>query len=116
VVKGISALICCWVSVIPVDLDSAHAGALNGFSEGYAYSASLVCRFDEGPLLSLRDFRTLNANAQNLGMRNFFVALRLYGQVHACKDAISDYGPGGIIRSGLLERGNDPEAGELVVR
>jgi len=79
-----------------------HSESWHGFSEGFASSASVVCGYREGPRLRIIDYRRLDAEANYLGMRHFFVTLQLFGKSHACARAYSVYGPGGVISRGLL--------------
>ena len=83
---------------------SGSSADIHGFSVGYAHSACIVCDFREGPMLRLVNYRTLDPDANFLGTRNFFVALRIYGKAHACADALGVYGPQGVIHSGLVEK------------
>ena len=90
---------------VGIALHSRNSTAdIHGFSVGYANSACIVCDFREGPMLRRVNYRTLDSDANTLGTRNFFVALRLYGKAHACAEALGVYGPQGVIHSGLVEK------------
>lgn len=81
---------------------SAGAEHPGGFAVNYARAAQVVCHFRDGPLVRFVDYGALDRQASYIGMRNFFVALRIYGRAYACADALSTYGPRGAIRRGLL--------------
>jgi len=81
-----------------------RAEVLRGFARGYAHSARIVCHFRGGPRSHIIDYQEFDPDANYIGMRNFFVAVRLYGKNYACEDALSAYGPQGMIRGGFLEK------------
>jgi hypothetical protein len=83
-------------------LASTH-GIVAGFETGYAYSAAVVCQYRQGPMFRVVDYEMLDADANFRGTRNFFVAMRIYGKPYACTDAMSNYGPVGVIRPGYLD-------------
>jgi hypothetical protein len=74
-----------------------------GFETGYSHSAAVACKFIHGPMFRIIDYQSLDVDANFLGMRNFFVAVRIYGEEYACADAMEIYGPSGVIRPGFLE-------------
>jgi hypothetical protein len=74
-----------------------------GFQTGYAHSAAVACKFIHGPMFRIIDYQSLDVDANFLGMRNFFVAVRIYGEVYACAAAMEIYGPSGVIYPGFLE-------------
>ena len=96
----LAALIC----TTTLSADPLRSESFQGFSEGFSYSASVVCDYRDGPRLRYIRYRTLDAEADYLGMRHFFVTLRLFGKAYACSHAYSVYGPGGVISRGLLAR------------
>lgn len=87
-------MLCCGTAV---------GGGKKGFAVGYAHSASLICQLNAGPRLRFADYLNLDRDMTFLGTRNFFVAMRIYGKDYACADAVSVYGPDGVIRTGYLE-------------
>ena len=105
----LGVFIICLLSGITLYSSSGFASSSgsadnHGFAVGYTYSALNVCDFQQGLMLRLVNYRTLDPDTSFLGTRNFFVAMRIYGKVHACADALDKYVPQGVIHSGLLEK------------
>lgn len=105
--SSVSWLRACFVvavGAIAITGDDGRAEEYAGFAEGYAHAARGTCHLQEGPALRSVDYRALSPDANALGMRNFFVAVRIFGKPYACADALSTYGPSGVIRRGLLAK------------
>ena len=98
VVRSVSVVLALSAAALAKPIDKVA-----GFSAGYSHSAAVTCDFRLGQMFRIIDYRSLDADANFLGMRNFFVAVRIYGEEYACADAMDIYGPSGVIHPGFLQ-------------
>lgn len=99
---GISSILLAILAVCTLISGSAASDFDSCFAKSFADSASAVCGFRQGSMRSLLQHRQYDLTASDLGMRNFFVAYKLFGRPYACEHAMSVYGPRGFVRAGLL--------------
>ena len=102
-VSRLGVVFICLLSGVALYSSSGSADT-HGFSVGFSHSAGIVCDFQAGPMLRLANHRTMDPYESYLGMRNFFVALNIYGKAYTCADALEAYGSQGVIHRGLLEK------------